>query len=92
MTVGSTEKQEGRLLFPWSASGAQERPIPLVGRDMGVLMVLPWAVPPLMVMAVPLGFPVSRLLDQVLVSEQVGVEWVCWCVSSFWLPRVRVER
>ena len=64
----------------------------MVGRDVGVLMVLPWAVPPLMVMAVPLGFPVSRLLDQVLVSEQVEVEWVCWCVSSFWLPRVRVER
>ena len=30
--------------------------------------------PPLVVAVVPMGFPVSRLLDQVLVVDQVAVE------------------
>jgi len=40
-----------------------------------VLVVLPWAVPPLVVVAVPMGFPVSRLLDQVfdIVHILVGI-------------------
>ena len=35
---------------------------------------LPWAVPPWEVVAVPMGFPVSRLFDQVLDIDHVEVE------------------